>query len=175
LHADAALLSLLLFVFVLAPFVPFLQKPFSKSKIRCPTDEISYQLKAGCLAAGASCSACVIADGGRVFSWGLGAAYVLGHGDAGNQALPKEVETLRFARITQVVLGHRHAAAVSAEGVLYTWGSGAHGRLGHGDLLDREVPVAVDFFVEKARRVERVSACIAQGAATACVCSVSPG
>ena len=41
-----------------------------------------------------------------------------------------------ITRIQQVACGSHHWAAVSRDGALFTWGWGAHGRLGHGDSSD---------------------------------------
>ena len=46
-------------------------------------------------------------------------------------------------RIVQISTGGLHAATVSASHVLYTWGCGKHGKLGHGTNSDRFRPCAV--------------------------------
>lgn len=46
--------------------------------------------------------------------------------------------------ISLCILGYRHSAAVSEDGILYTWGEGEHGRLGHGDNLSRSEPTEVN-------------------------------
>ena len=119
------------------------------------------------LAAGNQCSAAVTVDG-RLFTWGVGAHYTLGLGDMQTAWKPTEVQTLRFANIKAAAMGPRHAAAVGEDGVLYTWGSGAHGRLGHGDGgATHRLPTPVSFF--EGRRVVDVSICHCDGCATAAV------
>jgi hypothetical protein len=49
------------------------------------------------------------------------------------------------ARAVAIAAGERHSAALSRGGRLYTWGSGADGRLGHGDDADAHGPRLVDF------------------------------
>ncbi|KAL0225205.1 hypothetical protein RCL1_003117 [Eukaryota sp. TZLM3-RCL] len=44
--------------------------------------------------------------------------------------------------------GEAHSAAVLADGTVKTWGSGANGRLGHGDFLEKVTPTTVDGIVD---------------------------
>ena len=65
-------------------------------------------------------------------------------------------------------MGPRHAAALGEDGVLYTWGKGAQGRLGHDDGgLDHPLPTPVSFF--EGREVVDVSISHCDGFATAAV------
>eukprot|EP01012_Entosiphon_sulcatum_P012277 TRINITY_DN17670_c0_g1_i1.p1 TRINITY_DN17670_c0_g1~~TRINITY_DN17670_c0_g1_i1.p1 ORF type:complete len:456 (-),score=38.97 TRINITY_DN17670_c0_g1_i1:11-1378(-) len=98
------------------------------------------------VAVGENHVACV-ADNGSVFTWGKGNHGCLGHGDASDSALP--APAFRSANeplieIRQVACGFQNTAAVSESGVLYTWGDGAYGKLGHGDTKDRLWPTPVD-------------------------------
>ncbi|XP_064785786.1 RCC1 domain-containing protein 1 isoform X2 [Oncorhynchus masou masou] len=43
-----------------------------------------------------------------------------------------------------LALGTEHAVLLTASGDIYTWGSGSHGQLGHGDLSPQEEPRAVE-------------------------------
>lgn len=45
--------------------------------------------------------------------------------------------------VAKVSCGTMHAACITINGVLYTWGSGDSGRLGHGDTTPRAYPTAV--------------------------------
>jgi len=45
--------------------------------------------------------------------------------------------------VAKVSCGTMHAACITIPGVLYTWGSGDSGRLGHGDTTPRAHPTAV--------------------------------
>lgn len=119
------------------------------------------------LAAGTQCSAAVTVDG-RIFTWGLGAHYTLGLGNMETVYKPTEVQSLRYAKIKKAALGPRHAAAIGEDGVLYTWGIGAHGRLGHGDNnATHRLPSPVSFF--EGRKVVDVSICHCDGCATAAI------
>ena len=49
-----------------------------------------------------------------------------------SQTAPTAVAALSSDRIVHVSAGSMHSAAVTEDGVLYTWGKGSYGRLGHG-------------------------------------------
>ena len=87
---------------------------------RTPLDLLSKGLK-GYLTAGTSA---------EVYSWGNGANYQLGSGAEGLQLVPYRVENLHGENTAAVAAAKFHSAAVSKEGVLFTWGFGRGGRLG---------------------------------------------
>lgn len=70
----------------------------------------------------------------EVFSWGSGANYQLGTGNAHIQKLPCKVDSLHDSFIKLVSAAKFHSVAVSALGEVYTWGFGRGGRLGHPDF-----------------------------------------
>ncbi|OWM73200.1 hypothetical protein CDL15_Pgr001314 [Punica granatum] len=70
----------------------------------------------------------------EVFSWGSGANYQLGTGNACIQKLPCKVESLHVSLIKLVSAAKFHSVAVSARGEVFTWGFGRGGRLGHPDF-----------------------------------------
>ncbi|CAI5929207.1 unnamed protein product [Closterium sp. NIES-65] len=72
-------------------------------------------------------------------------------------------------QVEQVACGAHHVAALTTTAHLFTWGRGANGRLGHGDVKDRDVPTAVTAL--KDRRVLLVSC---GAASTAVVCQHKP-
>ena len=74
-----------------------------------------------------------ITNTGQLYSWGEGSYGRLGHGDTVTVKTPKHVEALKDVVVVQASCGARHSAAVTADGVLYTWGSGTDGKLGHGN------------------------------------------
>jgi alpha-tubulin suppressor-like RCC1 family protein len=86
----------------------------------------------------------VLTASGQVWTWGRGGFGRLGHGDNEHQSVPKLVEALANMRCVQVACGFAYTAVVSAEGELFTFGSGDNGRLGHGDRTDRRSPCRVD-------------------------------
>ena len=40
--------------------------------------------------------------------------------------------------ITKLSLGYYHAAAISDKGIVFTWGRGINGQLGHGSILNED-------------------------------------
>ncbi|KAK5650580.1 hypothetical protein RI129_001609 [Pyrocoelia pectoralis] len=78
-----------------------------------------------------------------VYSWGNGDNGRLGHGDTLPKDDPTVIEALTDKDIVNVQCGATYSAAISADGVLYTWGRGNYGRLGHGKTTDCFVPSVV--------------------------------
>ncbi|PON89592.1 Transmembrane protein [Trema orientale] len=70
----------------------------------------------------------------EVFSWGSGANYQLGTGNAHLQKLPCKVDSLHGSLIKLVSAAKFHSVAVTARGEVFTWGFGRGGRLGHPDF-----------------------------------------
>lgn len=87
---------------------------------------------------------CAVSEGGEVYTWGCGKDYQLGHGDTKDVYTPKAVRFLQSKLIRHVSLAEHHAAAVSESGVLYTWGRGQNGRLGHGSTESEPQPKPVE-------------------------------
>jgi len=82
----------------------------------------------------------IATESGDVFSWGSGLFGRLGHGDEKDRMLPAMVPPAFGVQVVAVAAGAMHSAALSAQGNLWTWGSGFEGRLGLGDEVDRFVP-----------------------------------
>ena len=53
------------------------------------------------------------------------------------------IDSLKGFRSVGVCAGHRHSMVLDEHGCLYTFGSGASGALGHGDLIGQEYPMKV--------------------------------
>lgn len=83
-------------------------------------------------AAGPECTLAIDCDG-RVHSWGVDTHGQLGHDDGrGAQiAEPRPISQLAEEELACVALRHKHAAAITTRGVLYTWGVGSAGALGN--------------------------------------------
>ncbi|KAJ1273568.1 hypothetical protein BS78_06G291700 [Paspalum vaginatum] len=144
---------------------------------------------------------------GKLFTWGDGDKYRLGHGDRSSKLKPTCVPSLidynfhraacghtltiglttsghiftmgssvygqlgnpnndgRYPRlveeklggggVVEVSCGSYHVAVLTNAGEVYTWGKGANGRLGHGDIADRKVPTLVEALRD--RSVKRVA------------------
>eukprot|EP00927_Polykrikos_kofoidii_P007640 TRINITY_DN13142_c1_g1_i2.p1 TRINITY_DN13142_c1_g1~~TRINITY_DN13142_c1_g1_i2.p1 ORF type:complete len:734 (+),score=98.06 TRINITY_DN13142_c1_g1_i2:225-2426(+) len=88
-----------------------------------------------------------VSESGEVYTWGCGKDGQLGHGDAKDVYAPKAVRSLQSKLIRSVSCAEHHIAAVSENGVLYTWGRGQHGRLGHGGTENEHFPKVTDSLV----------------------------
>lgn len=40
--------------------------------------------------------------------------------------------------IVKLALGYYHAAAINNKGIVFTWGRGINGQLGHGSILNED-------------------------------------
>ncbi|XP_020535787.1 PH, RCC1 and FYVE domains-containing protein 1 isoform X2 [Jatropha curcas] len=92
-----------------------------------------------------------------------GNVYTIGssvHGQLGNpQTKDKSITVvegkLRGEFVKEISSGSYHVAALTAEGNVYTWGKGANGQLGLGNVEDRNLPTLVEALRE--RKVESVA------------------
>jgi alpha-tubulin suppressor-like RCC1 family protein len=96
-----------------------------------------------------------ITDAKAVYSWGFGGNGRLGLGDFSGQLVPNKVQALAGKRTIQCAAGEAHSCAVTDQGGIFTWGSGNHGRLGHGEQTDCVAARAIDFLHRK--QVQSVS------------------
>ena len=86
-----------------------------------------------------------LSEHGRVFTWGQGDEYQLGHDSTNNESIPREVEALARIRVIDLALGDSHMLALDEIGLPYSWGKGRDGQLGHGELGDKErVPRVIE-------------------------------
>lgn len=104
-----------------------------------------------------SVHASAVTSNGHVFTWGSGVPGSFGflwkssHHHSGDSSavheasvdallsghvrkLPTQVEDLDDVVIVDCALGNHHSVALSDRGVVYTWGSGGYGQLGHGEF-----------------------------------------
>eukprot|EP00873_Tetraselmis_striata_P013825 jgi/Tetstr1/434089/TSEL_023233.t1 len=105
--------------------------------------EIEHPVAA--MAAGAAHSAAVLEDG-RVMTWGTGRPLGLGkaHTTVLTPSLVVHLSNFHRAKITYVSCGAAHTVALGSNGMVYTWGWGKCGQLGHGNREDRLLPSLID-------------------------------
>ncbi|KAF8377151.1 hypothetical protein HHK36_030524 [Tetracentron sinense] len=68
--------------------------------------------------------------------------------------------------VEEIACGAYHVAVLTSRNEVYTWGKGANGRLGHGDIEDRKTPTLVEAL--KDRHVKYI-ACGSNFTATICL------
>jgi len=81
-----------------------------------------------------------VGENGRLLRSTLGKDYLI--------SPPAPVPGLESCCITSVECGHNFVVALTNSGDVYSWGSGAHGALGHGDDSDRDIPTRIAGFPE---------------------------
>ena len=81
---------------------------------------------------------------GVVYSCGGGWEGPLGHGDEGSLSVPRPIAALQHLRVESIAAGGAHSLAISEGRVLWSWGWGRYGQLGHGDERRQLAPRRVD-------------------------------
>ena len=94
------------------------------------------------------CNACALYAGslhtmvrtatGQVWAWGGNDYGQLGLGDTKKRYVPHRIEALAHAKIREVACGQFHTLAVDEDRVVWSWGRGDSGALGHGDTAVSE-------------------------------------
>jgi len=97
----------------------------------------------------------VITEEGRMYTFGGGEHGQLGHGDRVNKVKPTIVQALEGIFVSQITCGWSHSVALTSKGLVYTWGNGDHGKLGHGSGRKVSLPQIVEKL--KDHRVVRVA------------------
>ena len=100
------------------------------------------------LAVGPSHSAVVTGDG-QLFTFGSNDMGQLGHNDTEERHVPRFVRALASHHILQVAAGTDHTVALTDQGEVYTWGSGALGQTGLTLYEDTLVPCQVPGLAEE--------------------------
>lgn len=81
-----------------------------------------------------------------VYTWGSNAYGQLGISLSNQESpYPQIVKNLSDKQIVDVAAGQYHSMALTASGLVYTWGWGIHGQLGHGNSNSEWVPKLLHF------------------------------
>ncbi|XP_059280097.1 PH, RCC1 and FYVE domains-containing protein 1-like [Lycium ferocissimum] len=95
------------------------------------------------IACGHSLTVCLTTSG-HVFTMGSTVYGQLGNPYSDGK-LPCLVEDKLLGEIVEdIACGSYHVAVLTSKNEVYTWGKGANGRLGHGDVEDRKAPTLVE-------------------------------
>jgi len=92
-----------------------------------------------------------------------GHVYTMGSADNGQLGNPKSdgkqpclvKDKLGNELVEEISCGASHVAVLTSRSEVYTWGMGANGRLGHGDVNDKKTPTIVEAL--KDRHVKSIS------------------
>ncbi|KAH3745060.1 RCC1/BLIP-II protein [Pelomyxa schiedti] len=106
-----------------------------------------HRIKITRVACGSGHTLC-LSDNGSIYCWGKGANGRLGLGKVSDVQTPRKLEFFEGARIICIKCGFSHSMCLTDSNVLYTWGKGQDGRLGHGDEKDQWEPKAIEYFID---------------------------
>ncbi|GER47886.1 regulator of chromosome condensation family protein [Striga asiatica] len=81
---------------------------------------------------------------GRVFAMGSTVYGQLGNPQSDGKLPCLVGDRLAGECVEEISCGAYHVAVLTSKNEVYTWGKGANGRLGHGDLEDRKSPMLVE-------------------------------
>ncbi|XP_052191395.1 PH, RCC1 and FYVE domains-containing protein 1-like isoform X3 [Diospyros lotus] len=81
---------------------------------------------------------------GHVFTMGSTVYGQLGNPQSDGKVPCLVKDKLVAESIEEIACGAYHVAALTTRNEVYTWGKGANGRLGHGDIEDRKTPTLVE-------------------------------
>jgi len=76
---------------------------------------------------------------GKLYSWGYNAYGQLGDGTTSDHVIPAAITSL-VVTITGISAGLYHSVAMTASGLVYTWGYNGYGQLGDGTLVNATSP-----------------------------------
>lgn len=88
---------------------------------------------------------------GKVWSMGNSVYGQLGNPNSDGRPCLVE-DKIASEHVLQVACGSYHVAVLTSRSEVFTWGKGANGRLGHGDIEDRKIPTPVEALRDRAVR-----------------------
>ncbi|XP_028800342.1 PH, RCC1 and FYVE domains-containing protein 1 [Neltuma alba] len=81
---------------------------------------------------------------GHVFTMGSTVYGQLGNPQSDGKVPCLVEDKLAGESVEEIACGAYHVAVLTSKNEVYTWGKGANGRLGHGDIEDRKLPTLVE-------------------------------
>ncbi|CAL9119168.1 unnamed protein product [Musa textilis] len=87
---------------------------------------------------------------GQVFTMGSTVYGQLGNPQSDGKLSCLVEDRLVGESVGEVACGSYHVAVLTTRGEVFTWGKGANGRLGHGDIEDRKTPNLVEALKDRA-------------------------
>ncbi|CAA2975577.1 PH, RCC1 and FYVE domains-containing 1-like [Olea europaea subsp. europaea] len=103
---------------------------------------------------------------GHVFTMGSNTYGQLGNPQSDGRSPALVQDKLVGEFVEQIACGAHHVAVLTSRSEMFTWGRGANGRLGHGDLDDCDVPKLVEAL--KDRHIKNI-ACGSSYTASICI------
>ncbi|MDD2628404.1 MAG: hypothetical protein PHR25_01650 [Clostridia bacterium] len=84
-----------------------------------------------------------IMNNGIVKGWGLNDCGQIGNGETAgvDYALSSPVDITGISGVKQMALGQYHTAALTKDGVVWTWGHNNYGQLGDNTTINKKIPV----------------------------------
>jgi hypothetical protein len=98
----------------------------------------------------------MLTESQEVWTWGSGEFGKLGIGDEEKHTEPVMITALQGVQIVDVSSGGFHSCALTDQGLLYSWGGGDKGQLGHGDENSQNMPQIVEAL--RGKKVVKVGA-----------------
>jgi alpha-tubulin suppressor-like RCC1 family protein len=91
---------------------------------------------------------------------GITGEYIVSAGRSTFKEIPhfSQIITLASIRVVAIAAGGNHGVALDEDGLVYTWGYGAYGRLGNGAPADVLVPTKIKLFETVRLRVASIAA-----------------
>jgi len=129
--------------------------PLKPSIVKFPDPTIIIQK----VSSGSSFTLAMSTDG-FVYSWGLGNSGGLGLGELSMTYTPTLIKQdksgKQFVNIKNISCGSNHCLGLDGQGLVFSWGNGLGGRLGHGDETGENSPKEIAYFRENNIRVQNI-------------------
>ncbi|KAJ3434582.1 regulator of chromosome condensation [Anaeramoeba flamelloides] len=100
------------------------------------------------IAAGDTHSA-AISSTGEVYTWGGGLSNFLGHKQNNKRPIPHIIPNFENIDAVKIACGAQHTVLLTSKGVVYSWGRGSDGQLGHGDFKFQPSPQKIELLDKK--------------------------